>query len=80
MEGKYLYCRVSLDIFRVYIYLCNDVRFLCILMANFCLLHLFIQELPEEAKEAAKKLGYTKKMWDSDKGMYVWMVIVYMYV
>ena len=26
------------------------------------------KELPEDAKEAAKKLGYTKKMWDADEG------------
>ncbi|KAL7447504.1 hypothetical protein ACHAXM_011416 [Skeletonema potamos] len=25
------------------------------------------KNLPEEVKEAAKKLGYTKKMWDGDK-------------
>eukprot|EP00584_Thalassiosira_punctigera_P009986 CAMPEP_0172535654 /NCGR_PEP_ID=MMETSP1067-20121228/7564_1 /TAXON_ID=265564 ORGANISM="Thalassiosira punctigera, Strain Tpunct2005C2" /NCGR_SAMPLE_ID=MMETSP1067 /ASSEMBLY_ACC=CAM_ASM_000444 /LENGTH=75 /DNA_ID=CAMNT_0013320595 /DNA_START=159 /DNA_END=386 /DNA_ORIENTATION=+ len=24
-------------------------------------------ELPEDVKEAAKKLGYTKKMWNGDK-------------
>ena len=26
------------------------------------------KELPEDVKEAAKKLGYTKKLWDGDKG------------
>ena len=26
------------------------------------------KELPAEASEAATKLGYTKKMWDGDKG------------
>eukprot|EP00573_Skeletonema_grethae_P000523 CAMPEP_0201689182 /NCGR_PEP_ID=MMETSP0578-20130828/2805_1 /ASSEMBLY_ACC=CAM_ASM_000663 /TAXON_ID=267565 /ORGANISM="Skeletonema grethea, Strain CCMP 1804" /LENGTH=77 /DNA_ID=CAMNT_0048173735 /DNA_START=54 /DNA_END=287 /DNA_ORIENTATION=- len=25
------------------------------------------KDLPEEAKEAAKKLGYNKKMWNGDK-------------
>ena len=26
-------------------------------------------ELPEDAKKAAKTLGYNQKMWDNDKGM-----------
>ena len=26
------------------------------------------EELPTEVQEAATKLGYTKKMWDEDKG------------
>jgi len=26
------------------------------------------KDLPDEVKEAAKKLGYTKKMWNGDKG------------
>ncbi|KAL7492868.1 hypothetical protein ACHAWT_006853 [Skeletonema menzelii] len=25
------------------------------------------KDLPEEAKEAAKKLGYTKRLWNGDK-------------
>jgi len=41
-------------------------------MANYSIIFpyilSYIQELPEEAKDAATKLGYTKKMWDSDKG------------
>jgi hypothetical protein len=28
---------------------------------------MFRDELPEDAKAAAKKLGYTKKHWDKDK-------------
>lgn len=27
----------------------------------------FLQELPKEVQEAAKVLGYDKKMWDNDK-------------
>ena len=48
-------------------------------MANFVSSY-YIQELPEEAKEAATKLGYTKKMWDSDKGMYIWIGHCYMHI
>lgn len=35
---------------------------------RFCLIsHSCRDELPEDIKAAAMKLGYTKKLWDGDK-------------
>ena len=64
--------KLSTYIFYIF-FLCNFIAFAMMVLISWfvwLMIHLYkyIQELPEEAKEAATKLGYTKKMWDSDKG------------
>ena len=39
----------------------------CAILSSLCHSECVFQELPKEVQEAAKTLGYDKKMWDNDK-------------